>query len=61
MVKYVRRALKRSLKDNDWLDDITKNKSIEKLSAVVEDIGYPDWMLDNKQLDKLYNLVIQFQ
>ncbi|CAG2178418.1 unnamed protein product, partial [Oppiella nova] len=57
VVKYVRRALKRSLKDNDWLDDITKNKSIEKLSAVVEDIGYPDWMLDNKQLDKLYNLL----
>ncbi|CAG2118605.1 unnamed protein product, partial [Medioppia subpectinata] len=57
VVKYVKKAMRRALKDNEWLDDLTRNKSIEKLNAINEDIGYPDWLLDNKELDKLYNLL----
>jgi predicted metalloendopeptidase len=43
------------------LDDSTKNKSLEKLDAFVENVGYPDWILDNQQLDNYYNLVNVFQ
>ena len=49
--------MKLVLRSNDWLDDQTKNKSIEKLNAVTEYIGYPDWILSNSELDKFYNLV----
>ncbi len=42
---------------SDWLDDITKNETLDKLNAIIKNIGYPDWLLDNQELDKFYKLV----
>jgi hypothetical protein len=42
------------------LDDSTKNKSFEKLDAMVENNVYPDWILDNQELDNYYKLVKEF-
>jgi predicted metalloendopeptidase len=57
MIKYLRDSFKVLVQESDWLDDITKNKSLEKLDAIIENNVYPDWILDNQELDKYYNLV----
>jgi predicted metalloendopeptidase len=61
MIKYLRESFRVLVGESDWLDDSTKNKSLEKLDAFVENVGYPDWILDNQQLDNYYNLVNVFQ
>ena len=60
MIKYLRESFKVLVKESDWLDDITKNKSLEKLDAMIENDVYPDWILDNQELDKYYKLVNDF-
>jgi predicted metalloendopeptidase len=61
VIKYLRDSFKVLVKESDWLDDITKNKSLEKLDAMIENDVYPDWILDNQELDKYYKLVKDFQ
>jgi predicted metalloendopeptidase len=60
MIKYLRDSFRVLVQESDWLDDITKNKSLEKLDSIIENDVYPDWILDNQQLDKYYNLVNLF-
>jgi predicted metalloendopeptidase len=60
MIKYLRDSFKVSVQESDWLDDITKSKSLEKLDAMIENDVYPDWILDNQELDKYYKLVNDF-
>ncbi len=60
MIKYLRDSFKVSVLESDWLDDITKSKSLEKLDAMIENDVYPDWILDNQELDKYYKLVNDF-
>ncbi len=61
MIKYLRESFKVLVQESDWLDGITKNKSLEKLDAMIENDVYPDWILDNQELDKYYKLVKDFQ
>ncbi|CAG2108774.1 unnamed protein product [Medioppia subpectinata] len=44
------------IKESDWLDESTKNKSLFKLNAIKQNVGYPDWLLKNEDLDNYYNL-----
>jgi predicted metalloendopeptidase len=60
MIKYLRDSFKVLVGESDWLDNLTKNKSLEKLDAITENNVYPDWILDNQELDKYYNLVNDF-
>jgi predicted metalloendopeptidase len=60
MIKYLRESFKVLVQESDWLDGITKNKSLEKLDAMIENDVYPDWILDNQELDKYYKLVNDF-
>jgi hypothetical protein len=60
MIKYLRDSFKVLVGESDWLDDSTKNKSLEKLDAIIENNVYPDWILDNQELDKYYKLVNNF-
>jgi predicted metalloendopeptidase len=61
MIKYLRDSFRVLVRESDWLDDSTKNKSLEKLDAIIENDVYPDWILDNQELDKYYKLVNHFQ
>ena len=54
---YLRIATKIALRDNEWLDEMTRRKAIEKLNAISENVAYPEWMLNNDELDAFYNLV----
>ena len=46
------------LKENDWLDDKTKNIALIKLNEMKQNIGFADWMLNDNELDDVYNLVL---
>lgn len=57
MIKDLKESFQALVNISDWLDDDTKQKSLDKLDAIIENVGYPDWILDNQQLDDYYNLV----
>ena len=57
MVKDLKESFRELVIISDWLDEETKRKSLLKLDAIIENVGYPDWLLDNQELDKYYNLV----
>ena len=57
MIKDIKESFRALVNASDWLDDKTKDKSLNKLNAIIENVGYPDWMLNNEELDKYYNLV----
>jgi predicted metalloendopeptidase len=61
MIKYLKDSFRVLVGESDWLDDRTKNKSLEKLDAIIENDVYPDWILDNQELDKYYKLVNHLQ
>ncbi|OQV25628.1 Membrane metallo-endopeptidase-like 1 [Hypsibius exemplaris] len=39
----------------DWMNDATKRKAKEKMESMIDNIGYPDYVLDDKKLDEEYN------
>ena len=42
MVLFIKDQLKNSIETNNWMEDITKQKALEKLSEMKYKIGYPD-------------------
>ncbi|XP_054152475.1 neprilysin-1-like [Oppia nitens] len=56
IIKDIKDSYNNLIQMNDWLDESTKNKSLSKLNAIHRNVGYPDWILDNNELDHYYNL-----
>ncbi|XP_072047749.1 membrane metallo-endopeptidase-like 1 isoform X2 [Amphiura filiformis] len=50
-------AFKEMLKDNDWIDEETKVAVREKVDAIREQIGFPEWITDDADLNKQYEKV----
>ena len=46
------------IRATDWLDSNTRESALNKLSAIRQLVGYPDWIRNDTQLDDTYNLVI---
>ena len=40
-----------------WLDESTRTKAIEKLNNITKNVGFPAWIKDDTELDKLFPLV----
>ncbi|VDK74447.1 unnamed protein product [Cylicostephanus goldi] len=38
----------------DWMTVDTKRKAYNKTMEIIENIAFPDWIMDNKQLDAYY-------
>lgn len=51
MVKYIMEELKLRLKNNDWMEDSTKVRALEKLEKMGIKIGYPDSLKDYSNLN----------
>ena len=45
------------IRATDWLDTNTRDEALNKLSAIRQNIAYPDYITDNKQLDDIYKTV----
>ena len=54
LVEEVKASFKIILESNSWLDSETRNLALEKLSAIKENVGYPDWIISNSDLDNYY-------
>ncbi|GFU12515.1 neprilysin-1 [Nephila pilipes] len=44
----------RRLLNNDWMDRKTKNAALQKLRAMKVNVGFPDWITDESNLDDYY-------
>ena len=49
MIKYVKAAFKDRINElgNEWLDDVTRRRSLDKVDAITQMVAYPDNILDN--------------
>ncbi|KAJ6220352.1 hypothetical protein RDWZM_006164 [Blomia tropicalis] len=56
VIDEVQDAFRYLLEHNTWLDETTRNASIGKLNKVTKNVAYPDWLLDNLQLDTYHGL-----
>jgi len=55
MVNDIRKAFVDLLVSMDWMDDDTKKRAFEKLTIMKTNIGYPNELLDEENLKKLYD------
>lgn len=51
---YIVPAFIDSIEQSIWMDTQTKHSIIEKVKAMKIQIGYPDWILDENELQKYY-------
>ncbi|KAH9513574.1 18S rRNA pseudouridine methyltransferase [Bulinus truncatus] len=58
MIHGIREAFNELLEENDWMDDTIKQFAKEKANAMVERIGYPDFITDPKQLDARFDSLV---
>lgn len=57
MVEDVRAAFAAAVQDLDWMDSTTRLKTLDKLKAIRNFVGFPAWLLTHEQLDKHYKHV----
>ena len=55
MVRFIKDELKNRLEKNDWMEDSTKEKAVDKLNKMNIKIGYPEKWRDYSKLDVDFN------
>ncbi|OCT73368.1 hypothetical protein XELAEV_18036351mg [Xenopus laevis] len=55
MIKEIKAAFEENLKTLSWMDDETRRAAREKAEAIYDMIGYPNFIMDPKELDKVFN------
>ncbi|RZF31949.1 hypothetical protein LSTR_LSTR012419 [Laodelphax striatellus] len=55
MINDIRTAFKENLKSLTWMDEETKLLAEDKADAITDMIGFPDFILNNNQLDDEYS------
>ena len=60
MINEIRMAFTKNLKNLDWMDAETRKSAEEKANAITDMIGFPNFILNPKELDERYrNLAIK--
>ncbi|XP_036335141.1 neprilysin-3 isoform X3 [Rhagoletis pomonella] len=54
MINEIREAFKENLHNLTWMDRGTRERAIDKANAITDMIGFPDYILNPKELDKKY-------
>ncbi|CAB3241292.1 unnamed protein product [Arctia plantaginis] len=54
MIEDVRSAFAEAVQELDWMDSSTRLKTLSKLKAIRNFVGFPSWLLTHEQLDKHY-------
>lgn len=57
MTKEIKQSFQELLAATDWIDQDTKRLAAQKADVMMLRIGYPDFILDTKELDKRYQNV----
>ncbi|XP_017772763.1 PREDICTED: endothelin-converting enzyme 1 [Nicrophorus vespilloides] len=54
MLDDIRAAFEDAVHEQDWMDDITRERTLTKLHAIRAFVGYPGWIMNATQLDIHY-------
>lgn len=54
MIEYIRKAFKGILEKNEWMDDSSRNKALEKADFIDPKIGYPEFTYNDTYLNDYY-------
>ena len=54
MINEIRAALQGNLRNLDWMDEETRKIAEEKVDAISNMIGFPDYILKAAELDEHY-------
>uniref|UniRef100_A0A646QFM4 Neprilysin n=1 Tax=Hemiscolopendra marginata TaxID=943146 RepID=A0A646QFM4_9MYRI len=57
MIEDIRSEFLLMLNTVDWMDEKTREAAIEKGKSIVDNIGYPDWILKPNKLDEYFKEV----
>ncbi|XP_042336186.1 endothelin-converting enzyme 1 isoform X2 [Sceloporus undulatus] len=55
MISEIKQAFEESLAGLRWMDEETRKSAKEKADAIYDMIGYPKFIMDPKELDKVFN------
>ncbi|CAG2174687.1 unnamed protein product, partial [Oppiella nova] len=55
-IRDVKKAYYELIEGKGWLDMITRLRALRKLNTMKELVGYPDWVLNNHELDNFYQI-----
>uniref|UniRef100_A0A803TEQ1 endothelin-converting enzyme 1 n=1 Tax=Anolis carolinensis TaxID=28377 RepID=A0A803TEQ1_ANOCA len=55
MIAEIRSAFEESLDQLDWMDEKTRQAAKEKADSIYDMIGFPEFILDDKELDDVYD------
>ncbi|NWI58076.1 ECE1 enzyme, partial [Calyptomena viridis] len=55
MIAEIKTAFEESLETLQWMDEETRKSAKEKADAIYNMIGYPKFIMDPKELDKVFN------
>lgn len=61
LVEEIKKSFHNLLVSNTWLDAQTKALAIEKLTAIRENVGYPEWVVNDTELDDYYKFLKNIQ
>lgn len=54
MLEDIREAFVSMVDKTDWMDQQTKAATLEKSRKMTSEIGYPEWLFDEKKLNEYY-------
>ncbi|XP_053669147.1 neprilysin-2 [Anopheles marshallii] len=55
MLRYIRTAFEGLVRDTTWMDWPTKQSTLRKSEAMRSLIGFPEWILDHRELEQHYS------
>lgn len=56
IIDFVQEANSEIISENAWLDSQTKKASLNKLKKIIKNVAFPNWLLNNTELDEFYSL-----
>ena len=59
MIANLKKAFKSLVDDATWMDSDTKSKAKDKVDAMTEFIGYPQWIKNKTAVEDYYNGVMK--
>ncbi len=61
LISNLKTAFKTLVDELSWMDGPTKAIAREKADSMVENIAYPDWIMDKTELESYYGGVRAFK
>ena len=57
MMDYILQGFRERVNQMNWLSDLSKQRSIEKVEAITSHSGYPEQIFNNDYVNGLYSRV----